>query len=237
MSNEFALFPFFLSIDLESFIFPIMISTINVYVKLGREILSWNDAVQQHPWLASERESYKNGAQPLACVATYYVADEGTKTLRDHVHIATFHDNYKRSFRQLNEAWVSRFFKMEKNDFQQLDYPETTILAHGGEIFFLLTPDGTPIGTVAMVIHGGEMELAKMSMDDAFQGKGYAHFLMREGLQWARDRKDEFNHVTIVTNAILGPAIKLYERHGFKITHEGPHPEYERANVIMHLPL
>jgi GNAT superfamily N-acetyltransferase len=134
----------------------------------------------------------------------------------------------------LNWAWVERLFKIEKSDIYQLEHPQESIINPGGQIFFLLLGEEV-IGTVALVIEHGEYELAKMSVSDHHQGKGYSHLLMNAPIDWARQRK--LPGITILSSTSLVNAINLYKKHGFETVRLGSHPNYERCDIIMRLNL
>lgn len=137
---------------------------------------------------------------------------------------------HQKAFRDLNMAWVERLFKVEKSDINQLEHPQENIIDPGGEIILLQHADDI-IGTVAVVYQHDEYELSKMSVSDQHQGKGYSHLLMYASLDWARARN--VPDITILSSQRLVNAIKLYKQHGFETIRLGPHPNYERCDIIM----
>lgn len=58
------------------------------------------------------------------------------KKLRESkdVRIVAYEDKYQSAFKQLNEEWISTYFKMEEADYKALDNPKTYILDRGGKI-------------------------------------------------------------------------------------------------------
>lgn len=148
--------------------------------------------------------------------------------------VTTFDPLYKSAFVDLNREWIERYFRIEPMDLAQLEDPGA-ILRAGGEIFFVVE-DGSAVGTCAMIPHGpGEFELAKMAVDTSARGRGYGDVLMKEALAWARGRGAA--RVVLLSNTILEPAIALYNKHGFRTSRLGPHPDYERCNIEMRLEL
>ena len=138
---------------------------------------------------------------------------------------------YLEAYVALNREWIERYFEIEPADVAQLENPSENILDGGGEIFFVVEDDRA-VSTCAMVPHGPRcFELAKMAVDPSARGKGYGDLLMEHAVSWARDRGAE--KVMLLSNTILEPAIKLYEKHGFVTTHLGPHPDYKRCNIAM----
>ncbi|KAI8086005.1 acyl-CoA N-acyltransferase [Halteromyces radiatus] len=209
-------------------------SIIKTYAMIRSEITEWSLFVSKNEWAAKELEkqqSSKADILPEHCVAIYYVVNLDEKIIVDKLYITTWDVKYKEAFKDLNLKWVSSLFKVEPSDIYQLEQPEESILAHGGEIIFLLGRDHKVAGTVAMVIHEGECELAKMTVADHHQGKGYAHPLMNEGISWARNKGHA--SIKLYSNVSLVKAIKLYEKHGFVTIHLGKHPSYERCSIIM----
>ena len=57
---------------------------------------------------------------------------------------------YYQAFHDLNEQWITQYFKMEESDHHSLDHPEEYILHKGGHIFIALYK-GTPVGTCALI--------------------------------------------------------------------------------------
>jgi GNAT superfamily N-acetyltransferase len=138
-------------------------------------------------------------------------------------------------FVELNREWIETYFKLEPSDLRQLQNSKDAILDPGGEIFFLID-EGTVVGTVAMIPHGEHgYELAKMAVKKSTRGKGYGDQLMEGAIAWARQKHAK--EVTLLSNTILEPAIRLYKKHGFQVVNLGPHPDYERCNIEMKLEL
>lgn len=148
--------------------------------------------------------------------------------------VATYHPRFRENFRNLNLEWIKKYFQVEAKDLEQVDHPEDC-LAAGGQIFYVLC-DGEVAGTCAMYKVGAhKFELAKMAVDPKFQGRGLGDRLMEEAEAWARGQGAR--EILILSNTILEPAINLYKKHGYKVIHLGPHPDYERCNIEMSKPL
>lgn len=156
-------------------------------------------------------------------------------TSTEGVRIRRFDPRFAADFVALNREWIERHFVIEPMDIQQLENPRESVLDPGGEIFFLLEDDKA-IGTCAMVPHGpGCFELAKMAVAPSARGKGYGDLLMQAALDWARAQGAD--RVLLLSNTVLEPAIRLYEKHGFRVTRLGPHPDYQRCNIEMEIQL
>lgn len=156
--------------------------------------------------------------------------------INNEVKIIAYEPQYKEAFKALNEEWIKTFFVMETSDYKLLDNPEEYILDKGGYIAFALL-DGEPVGTCALVRAQEEplaFELSKMAVSPKAQGKRIGYLLGNALVEKARALKA--GKVFLETNSILVPAIKLYEKLGFKhipITNPG----YDRVDVQMELNL
>lgn len=144
--------------------------------------------------------------------------------------IVSYDPKYNSAFRDLNLAWIKRYFKVEPKDVEQTSAPQACI-DEGGQIFFILV-DGDAVGTCAMYkLSEGVYELAKMAVSPLFQGRGFGDLLMAAAEAWAREQSAHEIH--ILSNTVLEPAIALYKKHGYVTIHLGPHPDYERCNIEM----
>ncbi len=148
--------------------------------------------------------------------------------------VVTYSPRWLKDFSRLNEEWIEKYFKIEEMDRAQLSRAEELIIQPGGEIFFIIHNDQA-IATCAMVKHGDGYELAKMAVSPSAQGQGLGHVLMKAAIDWARSKNAD--HIMLLSNTILTPAIELYKKHGFIIKNLGPHPDYERSNIEMVLEL
>ena len=139
------------------------------------------------------------------------------------------------AFRELNEAWIAKYFRIEDKDRETLGNPQKYILSPGGEIFMALM-DGDPVGCVALVrMSDNTMELAKMAVDENYRGQGIGRSLIAAAIDWARSRG--LHRLYLETNHTLTPAISLYKSMGFTDVPEDrvPKSKYKRADVFMEL--
>ncbi len=141
------------------------------------------------------------------------------------------------SFRQLNEAWITRYFVLEPKDEIIFADPQSSILGGGGRIFFAVS-QGEVVGCCALLAMGpGEFEVAKMAVAESHQRAGIGRLLLQNVI--AEARASGATRLYLETNRNLAPAIKLYRSLGFR---DLP-PErviaspYTRANVFMDLRL
>ena len=152
----------------------------------------------------------------------------------DDVQIVDFEPRYAKAFHDLNEEWITTWFKMEEEDHHALDHPKEHILDGGGHIFIALYK-GEPVGTCAIIrMNDGGFELAKMGVSPTTKGKGIGWLLGRACVEKARALGA--HRVYLESNTRLKPAINLYHKLGFrKIT--GPPSPYERCDIQMELVL
>lgn len=147
--------------------------------------------------------------------------------------IRSFQPGDEAAFRDINLEWIERFFAVEQKDRDVLGNPKRYILDPGGEILLALDGD-KPVGVVALVIMGeGSVELAKMGVRPAAQGKGAGRLLVAGAI--ARAREMGMRRVYIETNSKLGPALKLYHDAGFRPLRETIPSPYARADVQLEL--
>ena len=142
------------------------------------------------------------------------------------------------AFRDLNLAWVEKFFTVEDEDRAQLEDPQTHILDKGGAIL-MAELDGVAVGTVGLVPghHAGMLELIKMSARSDVQGKGIGRALMDAAI--AKSREMGATQIWLETNTVLDAALALYRRSGFRELSGDeltPTP-YDRCNCQMLLEL
>lgn len=138
------------------------------------------------------------------------------------------------AFRDLNLAWVEKFFTVEAEDRAQLEDPQTHILDKGG-VILIAEYEGEAVGTVGLVpAHdAGVLELIKMSARSDIQGKGIGRALMDAAI--AKSREMGASHIWLETNTSLEAALALYRKSGFReLTGDELTPTpYDRCNCQM----
>src|SRR5690606_5448841 len=160
------------------------------------------------------------------------------KKLREgrDVRIVEYRGEYQEGFRALNREWISTFFEMEESDHLALDNPEEHILKKGGMIFVALYGQ-EPVGVCALIKMDDArygFELAKMAVSPKVQGRNIGWLLGQAVIQAAK--KAGATRIYLETNTLLGPAINLYHKLGFKRIMGHPSP-YRRCNLQMELDL
>ena len=158
------------------------------------------------------------------------------KKLREsnEVQIVDYEPAYARAFHDLNEEWITTWFKMEEEDHHALDHPKEHILDGGGHIYMALYK-GQPVGACAIIrMKDGGFELAKMAVSPKAKGKGIGWLLGRACIEKARELGG--TRIYLESNTRLKPAISLYHKLGFRKI-AGPPSPYERCDIQMELAL
>ena len=146
------------------------------------------------------------------------------------IKIIEYTPDYKAAFKELNQAWIEQYFKMEESDFKSLDNPKEYILDKGGTILVALY-EADVAGVCALIkMTDDKYELAKMAVAETYQGKGIGSILGKAVIEKARELGAKT--VYLESNTILKPAINLYHKLGFKKVPGTPSP-YERSNIQM----
>jgi putative acetyltransferase len=149
-----------------------------------------------------------------------------------NVRIIEYTDAHHQAFRKLNLAWLDKYNLTEPPDLAVLDDPRGTILDQKGFIW-LAAMNNEIIGTAALIKeHDGVYELAKMSVDAAWQGKGISKLLLETCLRKAREVLAK--KVELFSNHQLTAALKLYEQYGFRYVEMKDSP-FKTADVKMEL--
>lgn len=158
------------------------------------------------------------------------------KRLRESkdVWIVDYEDKYQTAFKALNEEWITTYFEMEDADYKALDHPKEYIINKGGKIFIALYK-GEPLGACSLIkINGTTYELAKMAVSPKAQGRHIGLLLGQAVIKAAKELKA--TKICLDSNTKLKPAIKLYEKLGFRQVPGFASP-YKRVNIQMELEL
>ena len=143
-----------------------------------------------------------------------------------------FEPGDEQAFYSLNEAWISKFFKMEEKDFEVLRDPRKYVLDPGGRIYFACR-DGERLGCCALIQRQDRFELAKMGVAEAARGQGLGRALLEYVIGEARGMG--VRKLYLESNRILENAVHLYESVGFRhVRPEKPSP-FARSDVYMEM--
>ena len=134
------------------------------------------------------------------------------------------------AFRDLNFQWIDEHFEREPKDVAMLKDPVRFIVEVGGQIFAALR-DHDIVGVCAVIPIGDcEYELVKMAVKTEARGLGAGRALMQAAEAWCA--RHGAKRIEIITNSVLEPAVRLYEKSGYALIHSGPHASYKRADRI-----
>jgi ribosomal protein S18 acetylase RimI-like enzyme len=150
--------------------------------------------------------------------------------MQPEIEIISYSKEWAPFFRELNEAWLKKYFSIEPKDVAVLGDPEMNIIANGGHIFFA-RKGGEIVGTFALIREeDGVYELSKMAVKEECQGRNIGNFM----LQHCLDQAKAFgaSKVILYSNTLLGSAIHLYRKYGFVEVPLGA-SEYKRSNIKM----
>jgi GNAT superfamily N-acetyltransferase len=149
----------------------------------------------------------------------------------DKIEIVDYQPGYASAFKELNEAWINKYFELEDDDISTLNFPDK-ILHNGGFIFIALR-NGIAVGTCALRKRPlGSYELSKMAVAEDAQGLGIGRKLGEAAI--AKARGIGARKIYLEGNTLLESSIHLYRKLGFKEIKGGPSP-YKRVNIVMEL--
>lgn len=158
-----------------------------------------------------------------------------TASAHSEVKIHTYQPAYAKDFKRLNYEWLLMYFRIEAEDVKILESPQSYVIDRGGQIFFALL-DGIVVGTVSLLeVDQATFELAKMAVSPMYKGKKIGQKLMDAAVEYAKTAGKK--RLFLESNRKLIPALRLYEKVGFRevpITQETP---YVRADIHMEMEL
>lgn len=151
----------------------------------------------------------------------------------DDVAIRPYRAEDKSVFRQLNLRWIEEYFQLEEHDRAMLDDMDGAIFGKGGRIL-MAELRGKPVGCVALIpIDGVTIELAKMAVDETVRKCGVGRRIVLAAIEEARAMGAR--RIWLESNTVLAPAIRLYEKTGFRALppHDHRPTPYGRCNIQM----
>jgi DNA-binding MarR family transcriptional regulator/predicted GNAT family N-acyltransferase len=200
------------------------------YIDINRAIEQLTAQTRNDLWKAIEEWEFLLDQQSLLT----RVREQKKERESLNVKIIAYDPQYKQVFKDLNEEWISRWFKMEEADYGALDDPQGYILDKGGHIMVALYND-EPVGVCALIKMNDpdyEYEMGKMAVSPLAQGKNIGFLLGKSIIEKARLLGAK--KIYLESNTILKPAISLYHKLGFNKVASRNSP-YERSNIQMEL--
>jgi ribosomal protein S18 acetylase RimI-like enzyme len=145
--------------------------------------------------------------------------------------IEEFKPEHAAAYEALNRAWLVGHGLIEEADEPQLVDPQRTIIEAGGQIY-VAVDDGVVIGTCGIAPHGeGEFEIVKLAVATSARGKGIGGQLVDACVIFAR--QNGARRITLLSSSLLGAALRLYERAGFRHENLPPTTPYVTADVYL----
>jgi DNA-binding MarR family transcriptional regulator/predicted GNAT family N-acyltransferase len=210
----------------------IIIKIADQYTDVNHAIEQLTSQAQNDLWKAIEEWEFLLEQKTLL----QRVSEQRKERESHNVQIIDYTSKYQEAFKQLNEEWITTWFKMEEADHHSLDNPQGYILDKGGHILVALY-NGEPVGVCALIKMDDpeyDYELAKMAVSPTVRGKNAGWLLGNAITEKARSLGA--TKIYLESNTILKPAINLYHKLGFhKVA--GRKTPYERCNIQMELSL
>ncbi|NHF59216.1 GNAT family N-acetyltransferase [Flavobacteriaceae bacterium TP-CH-4] len=149
--------------------------------------------------------------------------------------IIPYEPKYAQSFKDLNIAWLKKYFYVEAKDTILLEKCEESIIDQGGFIFFARYK-GQIVGCFSLIrINDTTYELGKMAVEPTFQGMKIGQRLLQFALDLAKEKG--WKKLVLYSSTKLPTALHLYKKYGFKeVVLENDLP-YARSDIKMELEL
>ncbi len=153
----------------------------------------------------------------------------------NNLHIIPFKPQYSRHFRDLNLAWLEKYFHVEKKDAELLEESEKNIIQEGGYIFFA-EYNAEIVGCFSFIkLAKKSYELGKMAVDPRYQGLSIGQQMMTFAIDYAK--KHGWDKITLYSSTKLDAALHVYRKFGFQEVELEPDSPYTRSDIKMELNL
>lgn len=129
------------------------------------------------------------------------------------MEIIEYQKRYLEDFRNLNIAWLERFYWVEPCDQEQLDNAEK-IIDQGGMIYFALKDDEAIATCMVMPLENGTWELCKLAAKDQYTGTGAGTAVFKACMNYALSHGAK--RLVLISCRALEPAIHIYQKLGFR---------------------
>lgn len=149
--------------------------------------------------------------------------------------IIPFESSHAAIFRDLNVAWLEKYFYVEPKDKVLLEDCENSILGIGGYIF-MAEYENKIVGCFSLIPYKeSNYELGKMAVDANYQGLKIGQQLLSFAIGFAK--KNNWKVITLYSSTKLSAALHLYRKYGFKDLELEKDLPYARSDVKMELNL
>lgn len=144
------------------------------------------------------------------------------------MQIVKYQPRYKDDFIRLNTAWIEKYFKMEKDDYDTLHNIDI-LLEKGAMIFFAIENNNVAATCMVTPISNNEWELCKLAADEAYQGNGAGSAVFKACMDYAISHGAK--RLVIISNSILKSALHIYDKFGFTEIPVDKTHNYQRADI------
>jgi GNAT superfamily N-acetyltransferase len=149
--------------------------------------------------------------------------------------IIPFESRHACHFKDLNIAWLEKYFHVEPKDDVLLSDCENSILGIGGYIF-MAEYKSDIVGCFSLIPYKeNNYELGKMAVDPNYQGLKIGQQLLEYAIQFAKD--NQWDVLTLYSSTKLPTALHIYRKYGFKHIELEKDLPYVRSDVKMELVL
>lgn len=149
--------------------------------------------------------------------------------------IIPFEPRYAHNFKNLNLAWIERYFVVEQEDIRLLENCEQSIIEAGGHIYFA-EHENSIVGCFAFIrITEKTFELGKMAVDPGYHGLKIGQKLLSFALDFAIAR--QWDAILLYSSTKLDTALYIYRKYGFKEVPLEKKLTYLRSDIKMELQL
>ncbi|MCM4153063.1 N-acetyltransferase [Arenibacter sp. N53] len=147
--------------------------------------------------------------------------------------IVSFKSSYAKRFKELNVAWLEKYFYVEPKDTILLENCEANIINKGGYIFFAQYKEDL-VGCFALLKMGAnEYELGKMAVDPNYQGLKIGQALLNFAIDLAKQKR--WKKLVLYSNTKLENALYIYKKYGFMEVEIEKNLPYARSDIKMEL--
>lgn len=151
------------------------------------------------------------------------------------VKIFPFESKYAGDFKNLNVAWLEKYFYVEPKDEELLSDCERSIIAIGGFIF-MASYENAIVGCFSLIPYKDKhYELGKMAVDSNYQGLNIGQGLISFAINFAKQKN--WDAITLYSSTKLPTALHIYRKYGFIDVELEKDLPYIRSDVKMELNL
>jgi GNAT superfamily N-acetyltransferase len=149
------------------------------------------------------------------------------------LNIVPFKTRYTTKFKDLNIAWLEKYFYVEPMDAILLENCEANVINKGGAIFFAQYNEEI-VGCFAFLKVGDRVyELGKMAVDPNYQGLKIGQALLGFAIDHAKQH--QWDRLILYSNTKLENALYIYRKFGFKQIEIEKNLPYARSDIKMEL--